>query len=359
MHDNGIDTKIKICWWTHFPTPNQSAIVKSLRRAGIDAVICYFKENYDDYRRSLGWKKMPLEEFEYQFSSVAEASKRIGDFSSRIQVVPSYYDLISWKLMAWCIFNGKPFVASIENSRGRIRSFLVRKTFAKICNAFALKVFCVGKKAVNEFSALGIRDSKLAWTAYAIDDSFFVPPKESPRKEIVFAYTGALIKPKGVEVLHSAFMKLHAQFKNARLLVVGDGDCRSLFEGNAAIRLYAPVAPDKIKDILIDADVIVLPSRRDAWGVSLVEGAALGKPMISTKETGASELITSNPPNGVCIETLDEDSLYNAMAIYVKDKIRVLSDGIQAYKAAQAVRSSLLADRMKSDLLSGMGASAS
>lgn len=350
------NAKLKLCWWTHFPTPNQSAMVKSLRDDGVDAVICYFKKGYDRYRRSLGWKESPLKQYEYRFSSVIEASGKVDGFCSRIHVVPSYSDLVSWKLMAWCIFKGIPFVASVENSRGRARSLLVRKIFAKVCDVFALKVFCVGRKAMEEFSALGVRKSKIAWTSYAIDDSFFSPPPGRLRNEVVFAFVGALIRPKGVDVLLAAFKKLHSRFPETRLLVLGDGDCRRSFEGCEAVRLHPPVEPEKVKGILSAADVIVLPSRRDAWGVALLEGAALGKPMIATKETGASELISSLPSNGVCIENLDEESLFNAMAIYARDADRALIDGACAYKTADVVRSSALAKRMKADLLGALGA---
>jgi glycosyltransferase involved in cell wall biosynthesis len=60
------------------------------------------------------------------------------------------------------------------------------------------------------------------------------------------------------------------------------------------------------------ADVLIVPSRYDGWGLVVPEGLAAGMPVISTYSTGAArELI--EPENGWIIPAGDEQALLSAM----------------------------------------------
>ena len=63
---------MKICWWTVYPTVNQSAMLTALRSRGVDVEVCYFR-SYDPYRRLLGWQERPFEPWEHFAPTIAAA----------------------------------------------------------------------------------------------------------------------------------------------------------------------------------------------------------------------------------------------------------------------------------------------
>ena len=63
---------MKICWWTVYPTVNQTAILAAFRARGVDVAVCYFGQ-YDSYRRLLGWKDRPLQSWEHFAPTIAAA----------------------------------------------------------------------------------------------------------------------------------------------------------------------------------------------------------------------------------------------------------------------------------------------
>ena len=73
----------------------------------------------------------------------------------------------------------------------------------------------------------------------------------------------------------------------------------------------------KTKEDLIDyyraADLFVLPTREDIWGLVVNEAMAVGTPVITTTNCGAGIEILKNGDGGRIVPPEDPDSLANAM----------------------------------------------
>ena len=337
---------MKICWWTLFPTPNECALVKALRSLGTDVVVCYFRK-YDAYRKMIGWLERPLEAHEHFAPTIRSARRQISDFDERIQVVPSFSDGISWRLMAWSIVHRRPWIASVERSRARLRSWPFRKAFALLVNRYALKLFCIGKLAVEQFAALGVCRRKLAWIAYAmpaIRSEILLSRKR--HGGVRFAFVGALMEHKAVDVLAAAFPLVRAAHGDASLKIVGEGPLRNLFAGMDGVEMLGTVAPGAVAGAVSDCDVIVLPSRCDAWGIALVEGAAMGMAMIAGDRVGASELVSDSPRNGFVVKSGDVESLAAAMMRYAESPALDAEHGANARLVMRIVGAEAVADRI-------------
>lgn len=118
----------------------------------------------------------------------------------------------------------------------------------------------------------------------------------------VVAYVGRTVAAKGLGTLATAFSQVAAELDAARLLVVGgplEGDRdpytreRFLSEmaGTATGRLIWVGFQDDVAPYLAAADVVTLPSRREGFGMTLAEGAALGRPAAATDTRGARAVI--------------------------------------------------------------------
>ena len=74
------------------------------------------------------------------------------------------------------------------------------------------------------------------------------------------------------------------------LVLVGGGSDEQRLRGLAGerVRFEGPKDRDELVGYYRDADVFVLPSRSEPWGMVLNEAAAAGLPLVATEESGAA-----------------------------------------------------------------------
>ena len=134
-----------------------------------------------------------------------------------------------------------------------------------------------------------------------------------------FCFVGRMVRDKGINELVSAFVRLHQQYSQVRLLLVGPFEKKLdpvLPETEKAIQEYPGIhfmgfQPD-VRPFLVASDALVLPSYREGFPNVVLQAGAMGLPSIVTDINGSNEIILPNE-NGVIIPSKDEDALYQAM----------------------------------------------
>jgi glycosyltransferase involved in cell wall biosynthesis len=112
--------------------------------------------------------------------------------------------------------------------------------------------------------------------------------------DVVIALVGVLREGKGHEVAAAAVRALRSRFPRLRLLVAGDGPYRGEVEaimselGDAAVMCGHR---DDVMAVLDASDVLVHPSRVDAFPTSLLEAMAAGLPIVATAVGGIPEIV--------------------------------------------------------------------
>ncbi len=135
-------------------------------------------------------------------------------------------------------------------------------------------------------------------------------------KPCFFLFVGVMRYYKGLEYLLEA-----SQGAPYYVLLVGDGPCRQRLQqlkkrkglGNA---IFLGKVSDKDKVALMSACCgIVLPShlRSEAFGVVLLEGAMLGKPLISCRINTGVEYVNLDGETGYVVEPANSTALREAM----------------------------------------------
>jgi glycogen(starch) synthase len=176
------------------------------------------------------------------------------------------------------------------------------------------------------------------------------------KRGVRFLFAGALVERKAVDVLARAFACVKKKNPDSLLRIAGDGDLKSVFENLEGVEIVGALEPDKVFQIMRECDVIVLPSRYDAWGVALVEGGLAGLEMIGSDATGASELISEDEQNGMVVRAGSVDSLAQAMLKYAVNPELVFEHGCAARISAEKTLASSLAYKMSKQLVGKMGA---
>jgi glycosyltransferase involved in cell wall biosynthesis len=145
-----------------------------------------------------------------------------------------------------------------------------------------------------------------------------------PQNSNVIGAVGRLVPVKGHKYLVSAAKKITKEFDNTVLVFVGDGYLESKLERQAeslGIRnniIFAGWRSDVI-DVLDLFDILVLPSLNEGMGKVLIEGMALGKPIVASSVGGIIDLV-KNGDNGILVPPRDPDGLSDAILRLIRNK---------------------------------------
>jgi glycosyltransferase involved in cell wall biosynthesis len=107
---------------------------------------------------------------------------------------------------------------------------------------------------------------------------------------------GGMSHRKGIAELISAFEIASEQFPGAHLYLVGDGPERALFEQQARSlrcqdRIHFEGFQSAPQGYMLSADIFVLPSRRESFGLVLIEAREAGCAIIASDIDGISEAL--------------------------------------------------------------------
>jgi len=112
----------------------------------------------------------------------------------------------------------------------------------------------------------------------------------------------------------------------ARLVLVGDGPERpKVLERVHALDLAADVEvlglQDAIEEILPEADVLLLPSEHESFGLVALESMAAGVPVVATNRGGTREVVEDGV-SGFLVDPTDIEGMADAVLAIVKDPER-------------------------------------
>jgi glycogen(starch) synthase len=111
-------------------------------------------------------------------------------------------------------------------------------------------------------------------------------------------FVGGLIARKGVELLVEAFAKCRAEDPGLTLTVVGEGELAGRLAQRVAglgvadaVTFAGAVGPAEALRLMLEHDLLVHPSRRETFGMTVVEAIAAGMPVLVTRCGGPEETL--------------------------------------------------------------------
>ena len=138
-----------------------------------------------------------------------------------------------------------------------------------------------------------------ALTRGEVLDVYGVDPSDYEGKKIVL-FAGKLAHFKGVDVLLDA-AKMYEDREPASLtLIVGDGDERDALRSQAvalglkSVRFLGNVNQQALRRLYNIADVSIVPSRREPFGLVALEAMACGIPVIATNQGGLPDFVNDS-----------------------------------------------------------------
>ncbi len=182
----------------------------------------------------------------------------------------------------------------------------------------ARTVVCASTALAADARALGARDVRV------IPSGVDVPPRVvPPDKPPHILYVGRLSDEKGVRELAEAAAGLP-------LVVVGDGPLRDVLPQTVGF-----VPHEELGSYYERAAVVVVPSRREGYGVAAREGMAYGRAVVATAVGGLPDAIVDGV-TGLLVPPGDQRALRAALERLLGDAKLRASLGVAAREHAQA-----------------------
>jgi len=151
-----------------------------------------------------------------------------------------------------------------------------------------------------------------------IDERRFAIRKERPAGRFVFFTLAGISYEKGIDTLLAAIAAWDPPAEAVAFHIGGGGKKLSFYKTMAGklgiadrISWLGPIPRQEAPRRFQEADVFVLPSRHESFGVVYAEAIASGLPVIATRCGGPEYIV--NEMNGKLVDTGDAQGLANAM----------------------------------------------
>lgn len=186
----------------------------------------------------------------------------------------------------------------IESSTSCIKGLIKRLFLSRIT-----KVYASGLAQRKISDNLGFKGETVITKGVGVFNYIKQPPYTSREEVRRFLYVGRLVAVKNIEFIIDKFNK-HPELE---LTIIGFGELEEKLKAMAKDNIKFLGAVDN-KDLYKHyqrADVFILPSKSEAWGLVVEEALNNGTPVMISNKVGCSEEII-NSENGV-IFSLDSD----------------------------------------------------
>jgi len=244
-----------------------------------------------------------------------------------------YNYIASWQALMWAHFRNIPFLLWSESNRYDARSGhaiveVLKAEFIQNCDGFVVP----GRSAEEYLVAHNIRQNRIFTAPNAVDNDLFCSLAEVARQGATalrreldlpnryILFVGRLVPEKGVFELLQAYATLdHDLRRQVGLVFVGDGACRAELQKQAStltegtIKFPGFAQREQLPAYYALAEMLVLPTYTDTWGLVVNEAMACGLPVIVSRVAGCVSDLIQEKQTGWVIEPKDVSSLKSAM----------------------------------------------
>ena len=203
-----------------------------------------------------------------------------------------------------------------------ILKFMV-KPFAELLIIRAKGFLAVSVFAVEYFKSLGAKSAKIYRFGYfRTVKNLIQNPSNKKYTELIFV--GQLIERKGISTLLEAIEVVTKANNNFHLTVIGTGKLKPVLKEfinqnhlQNTVTLLGVINAENITDYLEKADLLILPSIFDGWGMVVNEALQSHIPVLVSDKCGAKELV-KHQKNGLIFEGNDIKSLIENIQFFLQ-----------------------------------------
>ncbi|ODS84694.1 MAG: hypothetical protein ABS46_02900 [Cytophagaceae bacterium SCN 52-12] len=283
------------------------------------------------------------------------------EFRPDVLNITGYYDWAQILLMCLAKAGGVKVVLSSESSAADHNRSPLRETVKRWIVNRADAFFCFGTTSVEYLKRLGVPEKKITVrNAAVIDDrrirEEFLHARLTARKHSpAFIFVGRLAEEKNLKLLLEAYRRAKSQSPVPwGLMLVGDGPMKNEItdyvekERLEGVTITGGVSWLEVPRWLSLADVLILPSYSEPWGLVVNEALVCGLPVIVSEKCGCAGDLVEAGKNGYLFDPYNADELAAHMVRFME----MPPEQLQSYGArGQAIVSKFAAGKVAAEMV--------
>ncbi len=315
---------MKILIFSNVPSPY---FVEYLNELGKLAEVTAVFDKHSFSHRDKSWTDFQAENFKLFYLSGIAVKKTMVLDASAIRYIMKNRDariIIANPLtptgmicIAYCRMRKIPYILQSEGGLPKNGKGFLEKVKTHFLKGAPLYLSGMGKKW-EYFSYYGARPERIKQYPFASiheRDLISAPPDENEKKKIrqmlnipyerMVLYVGRMIQIKGIDVLIQACKSIG---NDTGVYFVGGAipewltDADKKYAESENFHFIAHTDFHTLKQFYLAADILVLPTRGDTWGLVINEAMTYGLPVITTKRCVAGVTLIEEGVNGYLVE---------------------------------------------------------
>jgi glycosyltransferase involved in cell wall biosynthesis len=335
---------MKLCFLTIMPSPYMRDFLAGLASdPDLDVQVLYQEQSAPDSH----WEVAPLPEW----SRVLPGSwipfwggrlhwnrgvtAALRDAQADCYIIQGYSGITPQRAMRWLTRNRRPWIFWGERpgmrQLGPPGRWLRERALRPLINGPA-GIAAIGSQAASAYRQLVASGIPIANIPYHCELEPFLQAgleRVSDPRHFRVLYCGQLIERKGLRTLLDAFRSAAGETPRLRLKLVGTGplerELRAMLTPPERDRVefagFRPVS--ELPRLFAEADLFVLPSLHDGWGVVVNQALGAGLPIVCSDAVGAAHDLVVEGGNGLLVPAGECAPLRAALLELATDSERV------------------------------------
>lgn len=300
-----------------------SILASKMAEEGMDVEILTYYDKPVSYEINEKVKISVMEKITVNRNKIKNLFEIRKYFKKNAQVVISFLAPFNMMAIAANLGTGIPMIVADRNDPSKVPSNKIMRKSRDFLYCFADGVVVQTQKNKAYFSKTVQKKSEVIYNPVNLKEYAGISLNLEREKTIVTA--GRLMPQKNQEMMIRAFKTVADKYPEYQLIIYGKGPSRDYLEqlilkleleGNVKL----PGNTTRLHDCIRTAGMFVLSSDYEGMPNALIEAMCLGLPVISTKVSGATDLIKDHE-NGILTELNDQAELEKAMLELIENPV--------------------------------------
>jgi glycosyltransferase involved in cell wall biosynthesis len=297
-------------------------------------------------RSRLGFGELNLEEHQYDyeliqdgvvegvsnFKKIKKTISVINNFKPDVVNFTGYHELATIFILLFCKLKGIKTILSNESTILDQKREKIKESIKSLIIRQFDGFFNFGSLSKQYMISLGASEDKMLVNKNCVDNQKIrsnfetaLPKREETKVHLGlasknFIFVGRLIQAKNLDKLLDAFHQIgHPEKENWGLILLGEGILKEELiykvehEKIDNVKFIAGQTWEKVPEILALADVFVLPSVIEPWGLVINEAMVCGKPILVSNQCGCVSDLLVDETNGYLLNPHNVNDIADKM----------------------------------------------